>query len=59
LSLQIETETPVTAPAPKNSKPRLGRLFLWLTLLAALVVWGATQPPTRLEPLPLIGVLDI
>ena len=46
-------------PAARRSKARVGRLAIWFAVLTALLIWGALQPPTRLEPVPWTGTLDI
>ena len=48
----------MSATPPETKKPRVRRLAIWAALVLALIVWGAMQPPTRLEPAGWVGTLD-
>ena len=42
-----------------TNKRRVTGLAVFLALLVGLAIWGALQPPGRIEPLPVLGTLDI
>lgn len=43
----------------RSPKKRIGRIVLLAAAMIGLLIWGAAQPPTRLEPLSFRGTLDI
>lgn len=56
------SEPALAEPVDETPEPRRRvswRLAAWLAVLIGLLVWGALQPPTRLEPVDWVGTLDV